>query len=135
MNLAKYFNDNGTNVTGTIRDNRKMFPIKLKNTGLEKGEAAFYRHDSIVIAKYRSKRDTARKQPKLVYVLTTLHGANMRNTGRRDRDGNVIQKPDCIIDYNHYMGGVDLVDQQLDSIDILRMSYKWYKKLFLRLVM
>ena len=104
MNLAKYFIDNGTNVTGTIRNNRKMFPIELKNTALEKGETAFYRHDSIVIAKYRSKRDTARKQPKVVYVLTTLHGANIRNTSRRDRDGNVIQKLDCIIDYNHYMG-------------------------------
>ena len=42
MNLAKYFIDNGTNVTGTIRDNRKMFPIEVKNTALEKGEAAFY---------------------------------------------------------------------------------------------
>ena len=33
------------------------------------------------------------------------------------------------------MGGVDMMDQQLDAIDVLRKSYKWYKKLFLRLVM
>ena len=33
------------------------------------------------------------------------------------------------------MGGVDLLDQQLDSLDALRKSYKWYKKLFLRMDM
>ena len=33
------------------------------------------------------------------------------------------------------MGGVDLVDQQLDALHVLRKCYKWYKKLFMRLVM
>ena len=33
------------------------------------------------------------------------------------------------------MGGIDMMDQQLDAIDVLKKSYKWYKKLFLRLVM
>ena len=27
------------------------------------------------------------------------------------------------------MGGVDMMDQQLDAIGVLRKSYKWYKKL------
>ena len=63
----------------------------------------------------------------MVYVLHTSQGAAMKNTNRVDRDGNVIQKPTSIIDYNHNMGHVDLVDQQLDSLDVLR---KWYKKLF-----
>ena len=43
----------------------------------------------------------------------------MKNTNRVDTDGNVIQKPTSIIDYNHNMVGVDLVDQQLDSLDVL----------------
>ena len=46
----------------------------------------------------------------------------MKNTNRLDTDGNAIQNPGCIIDYNHNMGGVDLVDQQLDSLDVLRKS-------------
>ena len=33
------------------------------------------------------------------------------------------------------MGRVDIMDQQLDAIDVLRKSKKWYKKLLLRLVM
>ena len=59
----------------------------------------------------------------------------MGNTAKRHRDANIIQKPMSIISYNHNMGGVDLMDQQLEGIDALRKSYKWYKKLFLRLVM
>ena len=35
----------------------------------------------------------------------------MKNTNKVDTDGNVIQKPTSIIDYNHNMSGVDLVDQ------------------------
>ena len=59
----------------------------------------------------------------------------MGHTNKRDKDGNIIQKPTCINAYNHSMGGVDLMDQQLNGIDVLRKPYKWYKKLFLRLVM
>ena len=120
LRLAKYLIENGTNVTGTIRENRIQIPLELKNTILQKGEAAFYQHDSIVILKYRAKRDSARWQPKVVYALSMSHGADMKNTKRVDTDGNVIQKPTRIIDYNHNMGGVDLVDQQLDSLDVLR---------------
>ena len=84
----------------------------------------------MVIVKYRAKRDSARGQPKAVYVISTSHVVAMRNTNRVDTDGNAIQKPTSIIDYNHNMGGVDLVDQQLDSLDVLRKSYKWYKNSF-----
>ena len=135
LRLAKYLIENDTNVTGTIREKRKQFPLEQKNTILQKGEAAFYQHDSIVNVKYRAKRNSASGPPKVVYVLGTSHGAAMKNTNRVDTDGTVIQKPTSIIDYNHNMGGVDHVDQQLDILDVLRKLYKWYKKLFLRLVM
>ena len=120
--LAKYLIENGTNIRGTIRENRKQFPIELKNTSLQKGEATFYQHDSVVIVNYRAKGDSTRGQPKVVHVLSTSHGTAMKNTNRVDTDGNVIQKTTSIIDYNHNMGGVDLVDQQLDSLDVLRKS-------------
>ena len=48
----------------------------------------------------------------------------MKNKNRVDTDRNGIQNPTSIIDYNHNMGGVDLVDQQLDSLDVLGKSYK-----------
>ena len=133
--LASYFVQNGVHITGTIRDSRTQFSVELKAIQLGKGEAAFYQPNGIVITKYRSMQDKSTGKPKMVYALSTAFAPGMGNTNRRDRDGNVIQKPTCINSYNHNMGGVDLMDQQLDGINVLRKSYKGYKKLFLRLVM
>ena len=44
-------------------------------------------------------------------------------------------KPTCKLDYSKYMGGVDMTDQQLESLLVIRKAYKWYKKLFFRLLM
>ena len=98
---------------------RKQFPLELKNTSLQKGEAAFYQHDSILIVKYTAKWDSARGQPKVVYTLSTSCGAAMKNSYRVDTDGHVIQKATSIIDYRHNTGCVHLVDQQVDSLDVL----------------
>ena len=127
--LAKYLLQKA-HVTGTIKG-RKKFPTELKQVNVEKGEAVFYQSNDIVVGKYRSHKDKASGKPKLVNILSTAHGAKMGNTIRRDRDGNIIQKPRSIIAYNHNMGEVDLMDQKLEGIDALRKSYK----LFLRLVM
>ena len=32
------------------------------------------------------------------------------------------------------MGGVDKIDQQLDSISVIRKSFKWYHEVFFRLL-
>ena len=32
-------------------------------------------------------------------------------------------------------GGVDMVDQQLHSLTVMRKSYKWYKRYFVRMMM
>ena len=133
--LAEHLLQNDSHVTGTIRENRKQFPGELKRIALNKGESAFFQHDDIVIMKYRSLKNSSSGKPKVVHLLSTAHRPAQRNTNKRDRDGNIIRKPTCIIDYNYNMGGVDMVDQQLDAIDVLRKSYKWYKKLFLRLMM
>ena len=133
--LANHLLENGTHITGTIRDNRKHFPNELKAVQLGKGEAAYYQSDGIVIAKFRAHKDKAVGKSKILHILSTAHGAEMGNTSKRDRDGNIIQKPRSIISYNHNMGGIDLMDHQLEGLDVLRKSYKWYKKLFLRLVL
>lgn len=42
----------------------------------------------------------------------------MKNTHRRTADGKIVQKPEAIIYYNHKMGGVDNIDQQLHSLQL-----------------
>ena len=58
----------------------------------------------------------------------------MVNTCKIDSNTNPIFKPSMIAGYNRNMGGIDIVDQQLHGLHLLRKSYKWYKKLALRLL-
>ena len=62
--------------------------------------------------------------PKVVFMLSTLHNPFMVDTGKVDRDENHVMKPAMVQSYNVHMGGVDHVDQQFHGIQALRKSYK-----------
>ena len=96
----------------------------MKSLNLDKGPAAFYEHDGLVIAKYRARKDKFTGKPKIVHVLSTAHTPAICNTCKKDKDGNIVQKLTCLIAYNHNMGGVDMMDQQLDGREVLRTSYR-----------
>ena len=49
LRWGNYLVENGTNVTGSIRESRKQVPLELKNTIRQKREAAFCQHDNIVM--------------------------------------------------------------------------------------
>ena len=135
--LAEYFLQNGTHLCGTIRSNRKHFCKDIVDVPLEKGKSAFYRSTNnprIIVGKYRAAKDKASKQQKIVYLLSTCHAPKMINTEKKTKEGETIQKPSMIKSYNSHMSGVDMVDQQLHGLQILRKTYKWYKKLALRLI-
>ncbi|XP_033729277.1 piggyBac transposable element-derived protein 4-like [Pecten maximus] len=51
-------------------------------------------------------------------------------TGKRDYEGNVVWKPDCVLDYNKYMGAVDRCDQMVTYGSFQRKTLKWWKKVF-----
>ena len=63
-------------------------------------------------------------------MLSTDHDNKVATSSKNDKNGNPAIKPTCVLDYNHSMGGVDLMDQQLQSLLVIRKTYKWYKKLF-----
>ena len=90
ISLATYFLQNGTHTTGTIRDTRKHFPVVLNTMALQKGEAAFYQHNGLVVVRYRAMKDRAAGKPKVVYLLSTAHAPAMGHTNKSDKDGNVI---------------------------------------------
>jgi len=134
--LVKYFLSHNTRVVGTVRSNRQNFPPALANASLQRGEAKFALADEGIIAvKYRAHQDRANKQEKVVCLLSADHGNDVVETRKRTADGQKVLKPSCVVDYNCKMGGVDMVDQQLESVLVVRRSYKWYKKLFFRLLM
>ena len=72
--------------------------------------------------------------PNVVHVLSMKHEAKIKDTQKRNEDGDIIQKPEANAYYNHKLGGVDSIDQQLYSIQVLRKTYKWYQ-IFFRILM
>ena len=132
--LAQYFLQNDTYVTGTIRETRKHFPLELRRVTLNRGGSAYFEHDDIIVMKFRAHQDRSSGKARVVYLLTTAHKPLQVNTSKSDRDGDIIQKSSYIVYHNYNMGGVDMVDQQLNSIKVLWTIYKWYKKHF-RLLM
>ena len=74
-----------------------------------------------------------------VKVLSTCHttDTNIITRRRKNRGGNPfeqISKPQAVIDYNKYMGGVDKIGQMLSYYPTVRRTIKWPKKLFFWLV-
>ena len=134
--LVHYFSEQGTKVVGTVRPNRRNFPRQLSEADIERGQSKFALSTCGVLAvKYRANQDKANKKPKVVCLLSTDHCNKVAPSSKTDRDGNPVLKPTCVHDYNRCMGGVDLMDQQLQSLLVIRKAYKWYKKVFFRLLM
>ena len=134
--LAQYLLDRGTKLVGTVRATRQNFPAELSNASLEKGQSQFAAaHTGMLAVKYRASTDKANKKPKVVYLLSTDHENRCVQTAKTDKDGAPIMKPHCVTDYNKNMGGVDLQDQQLESVMAIRKTFKWYKKLLFRFIL
>ncbi|KAK6178647.1 hypothetical protein SNE40_011175 [Patella caerulea] len=112
-----------TNVCGTVRSNRKGMPVELRTVKLRKGEVEYRScNEGLLALVWKDKTD--------VRMLSTMNNAQMIDTGKNDKHGKVIRKPQCVITYNLGMGGVDISDQMSATYHSVRKYVKWYKKLF-----
>ena len=111
-----------------IRQNRKNFPKGfIPDTSLPNRAASFKQYyNTVSVVKYRDVKDKAQGKPKVVHVLLTKHEAKMKDDQKRNADGDIIQKAEPVDYYNNKMRGVDSIDEQLHSIQILRRTYKCY---------
>ena len=75
--------------------------------------------------KYKNKKD--------VLMLSTFHGSDFKDTGKRCRDEAVI-KPTVIIDYNQVKGGSDLSDQLISYYNPAHKSIKWFQKVLFQCI-
>ncbi|CAG5133117.1 unnamed protein product [Candidula unifasciata] len=90
---------------------------------LKKGEISSKSASSLLAMKWSDKRE--------VWMLTTCHNSDTVATGKTDwKTGLNIVKPKSVVDYNKCMGSVDRTDMLLSSIESIRKTVKWYKKLF-----
>ena len=91
--------------TGTRKANRKGLPKKLKDVKVDRGNLMVMHKENLMAAKYHDR--------KIVYLLSTVETATMRDTGR-ERRGERLRKPNVVMEYDKYMGGVDRADQMLN---------------------
>lgn len=121
---------NQTHVCGTIRSNRKRVPKDLlKRNGklIEKDEVTSFSNNNSLVGCWRDK--------KYVSLISTFHNNfDLVDSGKTTRADIPILKPQPVLDYNKYMGGVDKSDQILHYYNAERKAMKWYKKFFFHLV-
>lgn len=59
---------------------------------------------------------------------------DMTDSGKKTRQDEIIFKPDIIVDYNINLRLVDKSDMMIGSVECVRKTVKWYKKLFFHMV-
>lgn len=130
--LMKELYEKGTYAYGTLRSNRKQVPRGIKhndNTGrvLKKGECQYFTCPPVLTGCWCDKNH-------IVFCSNKHEDFVLQETGKQTHNGDPIYKPGPIMDYNKYMGGVDLADQLIKYYHMERRSIKWYKKLFFHLL-
>lgn len=86
----------------------------------------FARSDKVLVATFHDS--------KRVSLLSTVHKSTTVNKdvrSRRDEGGHrTVKKPECVVNYNKHMGGVDHFDQKSGSYPYPYRCQKWYLPLF-----
>ncbi|XP_067123686.1 piggyBac transposable element-derived protein 4-like, partial [Centruroides vittatus] len=108
--LADHLVSCQTDFCGTLRVTRRDVPNEIQSKKLKKGETVAMKRGKVLIQKWQDKRT--------VTMLSTFHSPKMINT--KTRSGIEIIKPECVLDYNQRMGGVDLLDQHLHDYPVTR---------------
>ena len=133
VDLVQELLKRGTYSTGTICPNRKNFPedskVDKKNV-LEIGNFRFATFNDLTVVLWRDRRD--------VFVLSSMHSRSVDTVMKRpqgERDKKAIPCPTSIRNYNLFMSGVDLADQQLSYYSLTqKRTIKWGKKVFWHLI-
>ena len=67
-------------------------------------------------------------------MLSIIHSAACTTVSVRRRTIQTLDKPDCILQYNAKIGGVDKSDKLTEPCDATRKSMIWHKKLSIHLI-
>lgn len=112
-----------TYACGTVRTNRKGVPKAFSAVKrMKQGDGIFRRKGNLLAVKFHDKRD--------IHMLTTFHEAKLLVTDRVNKNNEPVVKPNTIIDYCKYMGGVDVNDQICQYYEVLRKCVKGWKLYF-----
>lgn len=112
---------------GTIRTNRKHWPVEFRKIVLANGEVRFRQSGNLLATVWKDKRQIA---------LVSTNSSATTDTVQRRAKGGPIEKtiPNAVSNYNTNMGGVDLNDQLRSYYTIGRKSVKWWRCCFFYLL-
>lgn len=118
VKLNQYLLKKGTLHCGTVRKNR--VPKCVQELEVEDRRFDSLHHNGTHLFKFMDSKET--------YIISSFHDTSSRRK-RRGPTQAVFLQPRASVDYNYYMGGVDLADQLIEPYDITRKTQKWTKKL------
>lgn len=124
VTLTEKMTERSTYIVGTLRSDRKRNPLEVVKKKLKKGEHEWRRSGSVVVCKWKDKRD--------VLMISNMHKVEMVPVTNRHAQEKM--KPNILRDYNNGMSGVDKSDQMLSYYSALRKTIRWYKKVVLHIV-
>uniref|UniRef100_UPI00398EFAF2 piggyBac transposable element-derived protein 4-like n=1 Tax=Pristiophorus japonicus TaxID=55135 RepID=UPI00398EFAF2 len=103
----------GTRACGTTHLNRRGLPTQAKKIQLKvQGDVRFFQKGSLLLTIWKDKRQVAT-------LSTNQNGKMMACPG--------TLKPQAVVEYNKYMGGVDISDQMRSYYPVGRPSKKWWR--------
>ena len=118
--LAIFLYSHRTYLTGTTWSNRRGLPEPVKRKFAKKGDIVNYRRGPLLACGFEDKKH--------VIILSTYGNGNaIEYTSRRNR---IRVTPDCVNQYNQYMGGVDLADMRIYFFQDERRTKRWNVKVF-----
>lgn len=99
--------------TGTVNKARLFLPDEIKNPKkLKRGESVFRRNGNTMVCVYKDRKE--------IRVVSNMHG------NRRDN-----LRPQALNDYQTYMRGVDVSNQNCSYYHHEHKQLKWWKTLFI----
>lgn len=122
VTMTKKLQSMGFDTVGTLRSNRGA-PKSMDDVKLARGDLlfAYTKEDPGLLVSYW-------KDKRVVKTISSKNSEVMTASGKTDRDGNSINKPETVLEYNKYMGGVDKSDQMLKYFPWVRGTMKWTLK-------
>lgn len=105
---------------GTVRKNKTFVPLKLLNVKSKPANYSEFLFDHLMPATMVTYKP---KKNRLVLLLSTKHMTN-------NISEHYNNKPQMILDYNATKGGVDVLDQMVDTFRSKRKINRWPMAVF-----
>lgn len=132
MNLLYTLKNNGYGATGTIRDNRipkeSVLEDKKQFSKRARGAicSALEKTCGIIYVRWMDNS--------VVTIASTCYGVSptrlVERFSREEKRNILVPRPNIVTQYNHYMGGTDLMDSNVSSYRIGIRAKKWYWPIF-----